>query len=87
MYVFGKTVETRKGTFTVGQPLPLEWAGKETIRQLREQYGEDAVIIPEDAHQSLGEIFKMVATLQSDMKEMKEALGIGEKKKNPKLNV
>ncbi len=84
MYVFGKTVETRKGTFVEGQPLPLEWTGKETIRQLREQYGEDAVVIPEDAHATLGQIFKMCAAMQSDVKEMKEALGINEKKK--KLN-
>ena len=84
MYVFGKTIETRKGTFVQGQPIPLEWTGKETIRQLREQYGEDAVVIPEDTQGSIGEIFKMVAALQSDMREMKEALGIGDKKK--KLN-
>lgn len=84
MYVFGKTVETRKGTFAAGQPLPLEWTGKETIRQLREQYGEDAVVIPEDAQATIGQIFQMIAALQSDMKEMKEALGINEKKK--KLN-
>ena len=81
MYVFGKTVETAKGTFNMGQPLPLEWTGKETIRQLREQYGEDAVVIPEDEHESIGKIYQMVAALTADMSEIKESLGIGEKKK------
>ena len=84
MYVFGKQIETTKGVFQMGQPLPLEWTGKETIRQLRERYGEDAVVIPEDEHESIGRIYQMVAAITADVKEMKEALGIGEKKK--KLN-
>ena len=84
MYVFGKTVETSKGTFRTGQPLPLEWTGKETIRQLREKYGEDSVIVPEDAHESLAAIFKMVAAIEGSVNEIKKAVGIGEKVK--KLN-
>jgi hypothetical protein len=82
-YVFGKTIETAKGVFEKGQPLPPEWTGKETIRQLRENYGEDAVVIPQ-GEQSYAELCQMVAALAADVREIKEALGLNEKKK--KLN-
>jgi len=81
MYVFGKTIETRKGTFKEGQPLPPEWTGKETIRQLNEQYGEDTVVVPADTHESLAGVAQRLAAIEYSVNEIKEALGVGEKKK------
>lgn len=81
MYVFGKTIETRKGTFAVGQPLPPEWTGKDTIKQLREQYGDDVLVVPEDAHSSLSAVSRKLTALETAINEIKEALGIGEEKK------
>ena len=84
MYVFGKTIETTKGVFVEGQPLPMEWTGKETIRQLRERYGEDAVLVPADAHASLAAVCQRLTAIEESLVEIKMAVGISEKKK--KLN-
>ena len=81
MYVFGRTIETRKGAFKVGQPLPPEWTGKETIRQLNEQYGESTVVIAADAHESLSTVAQRLSALEASINEIKETLGVGEKKK------
>ena len=84
MYVFGKTIETAKGVFREGQALPMEWTGKETIRQLRETYGEDAVLIPADSRESLSAIGQRLTAIETSVDEIKAAVGVGEKKK--KLN-
>lgn len=73
MYSFGKRVETRKGTFERGQPLPLEWTGKETIRQLREQYGSDAVV---DAGLANASVEARLAAIEESLNDIKRELGI-----------
>lgn len=84
MYVFGRTIETAKGAFKAGEPLPPEWTGKETIRQLDERFGEGTVLIAQDAHESLSSVAQRLSALEASINEIKEALGVGEKKK--KLN-
>ena len=72
-YSFGKIVETTKGTFQAGQPLPLEWTGKETIRQLREKYGEDAVV---DAALANASVEMRLKGIEESLQDIKRELGI-----------
>ena len=77
MQVFGKAVETRHGNFNVGDPLPSEWAGsKETIRQLREQFGKDAVIDKKAASDSFLSLGERLSVMEESLEEIKSALGI-----------
>ena len=84
MYVFGKTIETTKGTFRAGDALPSEWTGKETIRQLKEKFGEDTVLLPQQTGQSMATVVNDIAEIKAAIVEIRDALGVGEKKK--KLN-
>ena len=84
MYVFGKTIETGKGTFRAGDPVPSEWTGKETIRQLKEKYGDDAVLLPQQTGQSMAAVASAIVEIKAAIVEIRDALGVGEKKK--KLN-
>lgn len=81
MYVFGKTIQTAKGSYEQGQPLPLEWSGKETIRQLKEKFGDDVLVAYQDEHVSMSAIMQELKSLKESVNEMKEALGVGDKKK------
>ena len=72
-YSFGKNIETRKGTFQAGQPVPPEWTGKETIRQLREQYGNDAVV---DTALINASVEVRLAAIEKSLEEIKRELGI-----------
>ena len=82
MQVFGKAIETRHGNFNAGDPLPSEWTGKETIRQLRERFGEDAVIDKKNASDSfigfgdrLADIEKLLASFADRMAKAEKSLG------------
>ena len=86
-YIFGKTIETKKGAFKEGQPLPPEWSGPETRRQLREQFGDDVLVLQPDTHDMLAGVNKQLAAIQTDLAEIREALGLGDKEKKKKLNV
>ena len=83
MQVFGKAIETRHGNFNAGDPLPSEWQGsKETIRQLREKFGPDAVVEKKSASDSfvsfgdrLADIEKLLADLASRVAGTEKSLG------------
>ena len=82
MQGFGKAIETRHGSFNAGDPLPSEWTGKETIRQLREQFGQDAVIKRKSASDSfigfgdrLADIEKLLADLATRVAGTEKSLG------------
>ena len=82
MQGFGKAIETRHGNFNAGDPLPSEWTGKETIRQLREQFGQDAVIEKKSASDSfvgfgdrLADIEKLLASVSDRMARAEKSLG------------
>ena len=81
MQVFGKLIETRHGNFNAGDPLPPEWTGKETIRQLKEQFGEDAVIDKKSASDSFVSFGDRLTAMETSLAEIKDALGIGKKQK------
>ena len=72
-YSFGKTIETRKGTFQAGTPVPPEWTGKETIRQLREQYGDDAVV---DAALANASVEMRLKAIEQSLEDIKRELGV-----------
>ena len=46
MLVWGKTVEVqhKNQRFSMGDPVPAYLLSKETVRQFRQQYGEDAIV-------------------------------------------
>lgn len=71
-YVFGKTITTAKGTFEAGEPLPEYWTGKETMRQLRETYGQDVLVESRGAARTFAAIAESLARIEA-------ALGIGAK--------
>ena len=82
MQVFGKAIETRHGNFNPGDPLPPEWTGKETIRQLREKFGPDAVVEKKSASDSfvgfgdrLADIEKLLASVSDRMARAEKSLG------------
>lgn len=82
MQVFGKHIESTHGNFNAGDPLPPEWTGKETIHQLREQFGEDAVIDKKSASDSfigfgdrLADIEKLLASFADKMGKAEKSLG------------
>lgn len=84
MYVFGKTITTAKGEFKAGQPLPPEWNGKETIRQLRETFGEDVLVTAAGERETLQAIAARLGAVEASLEEIKAALDISKQKK--KLN-
>ena len=82
MQVFGKLIETRHGNFNAGDPLPPEWTGKETIWQLKKQFGDDAVIEKRSAADSfvsfgdrLADIEKLLANVTDRMAKAEKSLG------------
>ena len=82
MQVFGKAIETRHGNFNAGDPLPSEWTGKDTIRELREKFGQDAVIERKSASDSfvgfgdrLADIEKLLANVTDRMAKAEKSLG------------
>lgn len=72
-YSFAKTIETKKGTFNAGQPLPPEWAGKETIRQLRERYGEDVLV---DSGLANASVEARLSAIERSLEDIKRELGV-----------
>lgn len=80
-YIFGKTINTAKGEFKAGQPLPPEWTGKETVRQLRETFGEDVLVTAEGEGETLRMIGARLAAVEKSLEEIKEALSVGASKK------
>ena len=76
MQVFGKAIETRHGNFNAGDPLPSEWTGKETVKQLREQFGKDAVIDKKAASDSFLSLGERLSVMEESLEEIKSALGI-----------
>ena len=82
MQVFGKYIESTHGNFNAGDPLPPEWTGKETIRQLKKKFGEDAVIDKKSASDSfvgfgdrLADIEKLLASFIDRMGKAENSLG------------
>jgi len=82
MQVFGKAIETKHGNFNPGDPLPPEWTGKETIRQLREKFGPDAIVEKKSTSDSfvsfgdrLADIEKLLADLASRVAGTEKSLG------------
>ena len=73
MWTFGKTIETAKGAFQAGQPLPLEWTGKETIRQLRERYGDDVLV---DAGLANASVEARLKAIEQSLEDIKRELGV-----------
>ena len=73
MWTFGKTIETTKGAFQAGQPLPLEWTGKETIRQLRERYGDDVLV---DAGLANASVEARLKAIEQSLEDIKRELGV-----------
>ena len=73
-FVFGKPIETRHGSFAVGQALPPEWDTRETRRQLVEQFGAD-VIVQAQAVSNEALTIRLSAMEQS-LEEIKAALGV-----------
>ena len=78
-YVFGKTITTAKGTFAAGEALPEHWTGKETMRQLRETYGNDVLVESRGAAESFAAYGERLAAIEQALVEIKAALGVGTK--------
>ena len=77
MQVFGKAIETRHGNFNAGDPLPSEWRGsKDTVKQLREKFGKDAVIDKEAASDSFLSLGERLSAIEQSLADIKDALGI-----------
>mgnify|MGYP001602377194 CR=1 FL=1 len=74
MWVFAKSIETRKGNFAVGQALPPEWDTRETRNQLVEKFGE-GVIVQAQAF-SMESIAMSLSAIQKSLDEIKSELGI-----------
>jgi len=87
MQIFGKAIETRHGNFNAGDPLPSEWAGsKETVRQLREKFGKDAVIDKSAASDSFVSFGERISAIEQSLVEIKTALGIKTEAKGKSAN-
>lgn len=71
---FGKDIETRHGSFAIGQPLPPEWDTRETRKQLVDQFGE-GVIVQAQAVSNEAVAMRLSAIEQS-LEEIKATLGI-----------
>ena len=77
MQVFGKAIQTRHGNFNAGDPLPSEWQGsKETVKQLREKYGSDAVMDQKLASDSFVSFGDRISAIEQSLADIKDALGI-----------
>lgn len=77
MQVFGKAIETRHGNFNAGDPLPSEWRGsKETVKQLREKFGKDAVIDKKAASDSFLSLGERLSAIEQSLTDIKDSLGI-----------
>ena len=77
MQVFGKAIETRHGNFNAGDPLPSEWQGsKETVRQLREKYGQDAIVDKKAASDSFLSLGDRLSAIEQSLTDIKDSLGI-----------
>ena len=74
--IFNKTVTTAKETFKAGQPLPGYMSGKETVRQFREQFGEDVFIKGADAGESFAKFGSELAEIKLLLREIAAALSI-----------
>lgn len=75
-YVFGKTISTAKGTFKAGEPLPGHWTGKETMRQLRETYGEDVLVESKSAAETFAAHGEILAAILSALQRIERALRV-----------
>lgn len=73
-WVFGKSIETRHGSFSPGQPIPPEWDTRETRRQLVEQFGKD--VLAQGGSASNEALAARLAAVERSLEEIKEALGI-----------
>ena len=73
-WIFGKSIETRHGSFAAGQALPAEWDTRETRRQLVEKFGED-VLVQAQAASTQSMAVTLSAILKS-LEEIKAALGV-----------
>lgn len=67
--MFAKAVQCRRGVFPVGAILPAYLSTPETIRQFREQFGEDVLIESRDAAESMTEVM-------ASLRRIEKALGI-----------
>ena len=76
MWVFGKSIETLKGNFEAGVPLPPEWDTRETRAQLVEKFGADVLV--QGNTLSTGARFDAI---EKSLAQIKAALGIKEEKK------
>lgn len=70
---FGKSIETRHGSFAVGQVLPPEWDTRETRKQLVDKFGEGVIVQAAASNESTA--VALSAILKS-LEEIKEALGV-----------
>ncbi len=74
--IFNKTIQTAKGLFKAGQMLPGYLSGTETVRQFREQYGEDIFIESADASESFAEFGKELTEIKVLLREIAAALNV-----------
>ena len=73
-WVFGKAIETRRGSFAVGQPLPPEWDTRETRRQLVEKFGDD--VLARGGGASNEAVTARLTAIEQSLETIKEALGV-----------
>ena len=73
-WVFGKSIETRHGSFSPGQSIPPEWDTRETRRQLVEKFGKDVLV--QGGSASNEALATRLAAVERSLEEIKEALGI-----------
>lgn len=71
-WIFGKSIETRHGSFAAGQALPAEWDTRETRRQLVEKFGE-GVLTQAASNESMAMILSAIV---KSLEEIKTALGV-----------
>lgn len=79
MLVFGKTIETRHGSFVAGQPLPVEWDTRETRKQLVEKFGKDVIVQAQAVSSEV--VAVRLSSIEKSLSEIMAALGVEDKTK------
>lgn len=79
MWIFGKSIETRKGNFAAGTPLPPEYDTRETRAQFIGKFGAD-VLVQGNAMSTEARF----DAIEKSLAQIKAALGIKEEKSEAK---
>lgn len=80
MYTFTKQIETRKGTFKEGQAVPPEWTGKETLRQLKQQFGNDVITFEAKQGGSQSDVLAALGIMNQNLARIDARLTLIEEK-------